>query len=271
MPKTERAPRRAFGNEFHTLEQIYLGTDDGHPHSGPDFLFDEAGTDHEFMRFEELYRNAGPERTGNIHLISVVGGFYGLNLVPLLRPREITFFDVNPYQITYALLIARVLTSSCSAAEFLDRLTHQDYDVRSDDERALRERIALKQKGLLVPSRCRSKRTLARSWRYALESFDLTKEILQEIPITTRVDAMQSPQFASYLQERDNAWVYCSNVLLFVYFELELTRARNVVFCAQYYDQTEILDLAGWGDRRVKVCCSIPMSAREVRPRRGKS
>ena len=264
---SKRAPRRVHQHEFQRLEEIYYGTDDGHPKPGADFVFDEAGTEAEYTALEELHRRAGPQRTGDIHLISVVGGFFGLNLVPLFRPRQITFFDVNPFQITYALLVARVLTSSRDAGEFLDRLSRQDYDVRSDEERALRENLALKQQGCLPPGRGRSKRTLARSWRYALEHFALTKRILSEVPIATRVDAMQSPQFADYLRDQDNAWIYCSNVLLFTHFELAFDEPRNVVLCAKYFEQTEILDLAGYAGRPVKVRCAIPMAVREARRR----
>jgi hypothetical protein len=268
--RAQRAPRSVFRTEFAKLEQIYFGTDDGHPTTGEDFVFDEAGTEHEFAALESFYRSVDAERQEDIHLVSVVGGFYGLNLVPLFRPRRITLFDVNPYQILYAQLVMRVLTVSASAEEFLDRLSRGDYEVLSEEESRLRETLALKQQGLLTPDRGRSKRTLARSWRYALEHFDLTKRLLTEVPIVTRIDAMQSPQFADFLRDQESAWVYCSNVLLFVYFELELTRPRNVVLCAQYHDETEILDLGAYGGRPVKVQCAVPMSAREIRPRRRK-
>jgi len=263
----QRAPRSAHQHEFHRLEEIYYGTDDGHPETGPDFVFDESGTEREFAALEEFWRSAGP-RTADVHLVSVVGGFYGLNLVPLFRPRRITLFDVNPHQITYALLIARVLGESRDAKEFLDRLRHGDYAVQSEDEQALRENLALKQRGGLPRSRGRSKRSLSRSWRYALENFELTQRILREVPITTRIDAMQSPRFAELVRDLDNAWIYCSNVLLFTHFELEIADPRNVVLCASYFDQIEILDLAGHAGRRVKVRCAIPMSVREVRRRK---
>lgn len=260
----EGAPRSAHRRKFHRLDHIYYGTDDGHPYPGPDFVFDEAGTETEFAALEALHRGAGAERTADIHLVSVIGGFYGLNLVPLFRPRRITLFDVNPHQVTYARLIARVLTGSRDARHFLDRLSHQDYDVASDDERVMRETIAKKQQGSLA--RSRSKRTLARSWRYALEHFELTRRILEEVPLTTRVDAMQSRRFAAYVRGRDNVWIYCSNVLLFVQFELAVDDPRNVVLCAQYYDETEVLDLAGYAGRRVKVRCAIPMTVQEAEP-----
>jgi hypothetical protein len=263
----KRPPRGAHQHEFHRLEEIYYGTDDGHPETGPDYVFDEAGTESEFAALEDFRRRAG-SRTADVHLVSVVGGFYGLNLVPLFRPRRITLFDINPHQITYALLIARVLGGSRDAPEFLDRLRDGDYEVRSEDERALRENLALKQRGCLPRSRGRSKRSLARSWRYALENFELTRRILSEVPIATRIDAMQSPGFADFVRDLDNAWIYCSNVLLFTHFELEIADPRNVVLCARYFDQLEILDLAAHAGRRVKVRCAIPMSVREVRRRR---
>ena len=42
-----------------------------------------------------------PERRENIHMISVVGGLYGLNFIPLWRPKQITIFDINPAAVTY--------------------------------------------------------------------------------------------------------------------------------------------------------------------------
>ena len=51
-------------------------------------------------------------------------------------------------------------------------------------------------------------------------------------------------------------------------FELAIDEPRNVVLCAQYYDEAEVLDLAGYAGRPVQVRCAIPMTAREAGPGR---
>ena len=47
-------------------------------------------------------------------MISVVGGLYGLNLIPLWRPKRITIFDIDPTAITYFRVIHRVFTTSAN-------------------------------------------------------------------------------------------------------------------------------------------------------------
>ena len=87
------------------------------------------------------------ERREKIHLVSAVGGLYGLNLISLWRPREITFFDINPHATAYFELIRKVFAVSSSKQDFLDRLSHQDYDVDNPAEELIRENLALKQQG----------------------------------------------------------------------------------------------------------------------------
>src|SRR6185437_11246681 len=100
-----RAPHSGLGS-FDHIHEIYYGTDDGFARLSPreEPRHDEAhvaGLYEVFARYEEFYRRVAPDRRDHIHLASVVGGLYGLNLIPLLRPREITFFDVNPHQIAF--------------------------------------------------------------------------------------------------------------------------------------------------------------------------
>ncbi|MEW6213572.1 MAG: hypothetical protein AB1631_35075, partial [Acidobacteriota bacterium] len=123
---TRKAPR-AFNREiYHNHpELVFYGTDDGH----------QDGSFTEFAEIKAHYEGVDPRRREDIHMISVVGGLYGLNLIPLWRPKRLTIFDINPPAITYFKIIRRVWITSRDAAHFLDRLTRGDYPVESDEER----------------------------------------------------------------------------------------------------------------------------------------
>lgn len=66
---------RAFNREMYHdhPENVFYGTDDG----------SQDGSFQEFAEFRSHYENVSPERRENIHMVSVVGGLYGLNLLPL--------------------------------------------------------------------------------------------------------------------------------------------------------------------------------------------
>ena len=89
---TSEAPR-AFNREMYHdhPENVFYGTDDGA----------QDGSFSEFAQIKAHYENVAPERRENIHMISVVGGLYGLNLIPLWKPTRLTIFDVNPTAVSY--------------------------------------------------------------------------------------------------------------------------------------------------------------------------
>ena len=250
-------PRISSINLFQSIDEIFLGTDDG--------CRDDSFR--EFPQFVDFYNGVSSQRRDNIHFVSVIGGFYGLNLIPLFRPREITLFDINPYQVIYARMIIRVWTASKSAREFLDRLTTQDYEAKTQEERTIRWNIAQKQLGLL--SSPRSKKSFEKSWPYALENFDLTKRLLTEVPIKSFQTGMQRKGFRDYIRERNNLWIYSSNIFLFFFFKLEFPRPENVVMFANYYRKVEQLDLDGLAPGPVEVECRLPMSARSLAAEEG--
>src|SRR5262245_1614691 len=95
------APRSGLAT-FRRIREIYYGTDDGFAELCPreEPRHDAAhvtGLYEVFSRYENFYHNVAPERRDRIHFASVVGGLYGLNLIPIFRPRAITFFDVNAH------------------------------------------------------------------------------------------------------------------------------------------------------------------------------
>lgn len=258
------APRESFGS-FHGIHDIYYTTDDGfaelHPRAEPRHDAAHVAALYEvFERYEEFRRRAGPERADRIHLASVVGGLYGLNLIPLFRPREITFFDVNPHAISYFNLIRRVWIDSADADAFLNRLANADYDVNTAQEEVIRRCITAAQNGTLTEEEGRSARSFLSSWRYALDHFELTRTLLAEVPIHTRVEAMHSQSFKDFVAGRENLWIYCSNVFLFVFFDLTFRFPENAALFASYFDQTEMLDVAAAGRAPVTVHCRLPMS-----------
>ncbi|HSK63300.1 MAG TPA: hypothetical protein VK893_05650, partial [Pyrinomonadaceae bacterium] len=146
---TSEAPR-AFNREMYHdhPENVFYGTDDGA----------QDGSFSEFAEIKAHYDNLAPERLENIHMISVVGGLYGLNLIPLWKPTRLTIFDINPTAVSYFKIIHRVFTTSSDAAHFLQRLTDGDYDVAGEREEFVRDNIRLKQRGALPRERGSTKR-----------------------------------------------------------------------------------------------------------------
>ncbi len=252
---TTGAPRDFNRHIYHQRNMVFYGTDDGY----------QDGSFGEIPELLAHYRDVPAERRDNIHLISVVGGLYGLNLIPLWQPRRITIFDINPVAITYFRIIHRVFTTSRDAQHFLARLTDSDYQVDNEEERFVQENIALKQRGCLPRSRGSTKRSYQESWGYALDNFDLTKKILIEAPLAIRTEPMESETFRRWLRDQDNCWVYCSNIAEFVYFDVEFEDPENVVLLAIIFpQQVQLLDLDPLRGGPVKVGIRIPMSAERI-------
>jgi hypothetical protein len=236
-------------------ENVFYGTDDGA----------QDGSFSEFAEIKAHYESVPPERREDIHMISVVGGLYGLNLIPLWRPKRLTIFDINPTAITYFNIIRRLFTTSSDPQDFLARLTAGDYEV--DDERGefVRENICLKQKGSLPRERGSTKRPYEQSWQYAFENFELTKQILSEVPLDIRTVPMESAGFRDWIHDQSNLWIYCSNITEFHYFDLEFANPSNVVLLQIIYPgRTQLLDLAPVSGGPVRVNFEIPLKAERI-------
>lgn len=254
MTTNTATPPSAFNQDiFFDPAGVFYGTDDGY----------QDGSFGEFEVFESFYRDAPPGRRQNIHFVSAVGGLYGLNLMTCWQPSEITFFDINPHAVAYFNLVRRVWAESADKKHFLDRLTHQDYDVENEAEAMIRENLALKQRAELPRSRGSSyRRTLEVSWGYSLEHFSLTKRLLTEVPLECRVMGIESEDFAALLRERENLWIYASNIAEFTYSRFRIDHPKNaVVVSIVYPGQVELLDLAPFGDRPVEARVEIPLTA----------
>lgn len=253
---TSEAPR-AFNREIYHdhPEMVFYGTDDG----------SQDGSFGEFAAFRAHYESVAPHRRENIHMVSVVGGLYGLNLIPLWRPRRITIFDINPAAVTYFRIIRRVFTTSRNVEHFLDRLTTGDYDAGTEQEQFVRENIRLKQKGCLPRERGSTKRPYEQSWQYAFENFDLTKQLLSEVPLEIRTEPMESEGFSEWIRDQNNLWIYASNITQFHYFDLEFADPSNVVLLQIIHpEQPQLLDLAPLGGGPVKVKFEIPLRAERI-------
>jgi hypothetical protein len=234
---------------------VFYGTDDGC----------QDGSFAEFAEFRAHYESVDPQRRENIHMVSVVGGLYGLNMIPLWRPKRITIFDINPAAVTYFRIIRRVFTTSRDVKHFLGRLTAGDYDAETEQEEFVRENIRLKQQGRLPSSRGSTKRPYEQSWQYALENFDLTKKLLSEVPLDIRTEPMESESFSEWIREQNNLWIYASNVTQFHYFDLEFADTSNVVLVQIIHpEQPQLLDLAPLSGGPVKVKFEIPLKAERI-------
>lgn len=253
---SSEAPR-AFNREMYHdhPENVFYGTDDG----------SQDGSFQEFEQFRNHYENVPPERRENIHMISVVGGLYGLNLISLWRPKRITIFDINPGAITYFRLIRRVFTTSRTAEHFLARLTAGDYEAETEQEQFVRENIRLKQQGCLPRARGSTKRPYEQSWQYAFENFDLTKQLLAEVPLEIRTEPMESESFSGWIRDQNNLWIYASNITQFHFFDLEFANPTNVVVLQIIHpEQPQLLDLAPLSGGPVKVKFEIPLRAERM-------
>jgi hypothetical protein len=236
-------------------ENVFYGTDDGA----------QDGSFSEFAEIRAHYESVAPHRRDDIHMISVVGGLYGLNLIPLWQPKRITIFDINPAALSYFRVIRRVFTASNDVQDFLRRLTDGNYDVDNAQEEFVRENIVMKQKGCLPRERGSTKRPYEESWQYAFEHFDLTKRILTEVPLEIRNEPMESESFSSYIRGQNNLWIYASNITEFHYFDLDLDDPANVVLLQIIYpNEPQLLDLAPLGGGPVKVHFEIPMRAEPI-------
>lgn len=250
---TVQAPR-AFNREMyhHRPENVFYGTDDGN----------QDGSFSEFADLRAHYQGVEPWRHDDIHMISVVGGLYGLNLIPLWRPKRLTIFDINPTAVSYFRLIHRVWISSRDAAHFLDRLTRADYPAETDDERFVQDNITMKQRGSLDRSRGSTKRPYEQSWQYAFEHFELTKQILRDAPLEIRTEPMESDSFRTMIRAQSNLWIYGSNIAEFHYFDLDFDDPANTVLVQIIFPgNLEILDLAAHAGRPTKVRWEIPLVA----------
>ncbi len=250
---TAKAPR-AFNREMYHdhPENVFYGTDDGY----------QDGSFGEFAEIKSHYENVEPWRHNDIHMISVVGGLYGLNLIPLWRPARITIFDINPTAVTYFQIIRRVFITSSDVGHFLQRLTDGDYAVDGQREEFVRENIRLKQQGALPRERGSTKRPYEQSWQYAFEHFDLTKQILREAPLEIRTAPMESDDFRNWIREQNNLWIYASNITEFHFFDLDFADPKNVVLLQIIFPgQVQLLDLAPLAGGPVKVNFEIPLRA----------
>lgn len=253
---TAEAPR-AFNREMYHdhPENVFYGTDDGA----------QDGSFSEFAQIKAHYDSVSSERRKGIHMISVVGGLYGLNLIPLWKPERLTIFDINPTAVTYFQIIHRVWTTSRDVAQFLQRLTDGDYEASTDREQFVRENIRLKQKGILPRERGSTKRPYEQSWQYAFENFDLTKKILTEAPLEIRTEPMESEDFSNWIRAQDNLWIYSSNITEFHYFDLDFANPTNVVLLQIIFPgDVQLLDLAPLAGGPVKVHFHIPLKAERI-------
>ena len=250
------APRAFNRGIYHDHpENVFYGTDDG----------EQDGSFGEFAAFREHYDRVAPERREGIHMVSVVGGLYGLNLIPLWRPSRLTFFDINPRALTYFRIVHGLFVTSRDVDHLLRRMTEGDFPAETDSEQFVRENIRLKQQGCLPRSRGSTKRPYPESWKIAFENFELTQQILAEVPIDIRTEPMESETFSQWIRHQNNLWIYCSNITQFHFFELEFANPTNVVLIQIIHPaQPELLDLAPLSGGPVKVHFEIPLQAESI-------
>ncbi len=252
------APRAYNRHTFANKAQVYYGTDDG----------SKDGSFGEFSAIVQHYKNVEPSRKENIHMISVIGGLYGINLIHLWKPKKITFFDINPMAIKYFKIILKVWTTSDSAQHFLSRLTDGDYEANTKDDIFIKENIGIVQKtGGISPERgaySSHNRNLENSWRKALENFDETKKYLLEAEINIRTEPMEGENFKEMIRSKSHHWIYASNITQFHFFELEMLEPSNVVLLQIHHEDSQLLDLAEYAGTPVCVKFEYPIRVEPI-------
>jgi hypothetical protein len=252
------APRAFNRNTFNNHQMVYYGTDDG--------SYD--GSFGEFAAIRNHYENVAPSRKENIHMISVIGGLYGINLIHLWKPEKITFFDINPMAVEFFKVIQRVWTTSDSADHFLTRLTNSDYEANNEDEAYIRENIQIVQETDYIPedrgAYSSANRNLVNSWRLALENFDETKKYLLESEIDVRTEPMEGENFAEMIKAESHHWIYASNITQFHFFSLEMLKPSNVVLLQIHHEDAQLLDLAEYAESPVRVNFEYPITVEKL-------
>lgn len=253
---TTTAPRAFNRTMYHDQRQnVFYGTDDGC----------QDGSFREFAQFKAHFDGLDPHRREDIHMVSVVGGLYGLNFLPLWKPSRVTIYDINPAAVAYFRIVRRVWLVSSDPADFERRLAEATYPVDGELEEFVRENIRLKQAGELPRSRGSTKRPYAQSFQYAFEHFDETKRILRDVPLEIRCEPMESASFADVIRRERNLYCYLSNITEFHWFDLDLDDPANAVFVQIIYPgNPQLLDLAALGGAPTKVHFRIPMWAEHV-------
>ena len=152
-------------------------------------------------------------------LTSVIGGLSCLNMAVLVKAQRIYLFDANPMQVLLFDLIRRLIIASRDKAEFLSRIRNMDYEAPSIWERRLQRNLALKMEadeGNPPPRGFPgfTKRSLERSWRYALNRFDRLKNVLRNTPCDLLLEDARNEPFVDFLFGRPNHWIFLSNIWL---------------------------------------------------------
>lgn len=247
------APRAFNRHIFSNKAQVYYGTDDGC----------RDGSFGEFETIQKHYEGVSDQRKENIHMISVIGGLYGLNLIHLWKPKKITFFDINPMAVKLFHLIINTWTTSDSAQHFLQRLTDGEIETKDDDEVFLRDNLQIVQKtGTIAPERgafSSHNRDLANSWRLALENFETTKKYLLESDLVVRAEPMEGENFKEMIRSKSHHWIYASNITQFHFFELDIYDPGNVVLLQIHHEDAQLLDLDKFSGTPVTVKFEYPI------------
>jgi hypothetical protein len=98
-----------------------------------------------------------------------------------------------------------------------------------------------------------------------LENFELTKQVLSEVPLEIRTEPMESAGFSEWIRTRSNLWIYSSNITQFHYFDLEFANPSNVVVVQIIHpNQPQLLDLEPLGGGPARVRFEIPLVVERI-------
>ena len=254
---TSEAPR-AFNREMYHdhPENVFYGTDDGC--SG--------------RIFRRVRRSSKPttkvwprSRRENIHMISVVGGLYGLNLIPLWRPKRITIFDINPDR-NHLLSHHPPRVHDESGRRALSRPAHRRGLRGRDRARTIRAREHPSEaRGMSAPRTRFTKRPYEQSWQYAFENFDLTKQLLSEVPLDIRTEPMESESFSEWIREPEQPLDLCFEHHAIPLFRSGVRGSHQRGRAANHPSRAAAAPGSGAAWRRaVKVKFEIPLRAERI-------
>lgn len=177
-----------------------------------------GSSDHRDLALFKSFRDASHRnKKRGMVLTSVVGGLFCLNVMVVLKPKRLCFFDANPMPLLLFEMVRRVILTSRDKEDFLLRIRHGNYRVHSHWEQELQRNLSIKMaldEGIQPEKKlCGfSRRPLERSWRYCLNRFEELQNLLLNTPYTLLIEDTRNEDFVDFLLKQPNHWIYLSNI-----------------------------------------------------------
>ena len=78
------------------------------------------------------FSNIDLEKLQGRKFVSVIGSLFFMNLIPILKPKEIVLFDINPLQVRYMKLIVEVIHASKDFKGFQENIFSRRFNINAE-------------------------------------------------------------------------------------------------------------------------------------------